>query len=407
MKFDRKLFFSNYRKEFGGATQIQVDGLNRLLWGFETYYGWWDFIPQMGNALAQIKHETANSFHPVVEGYYLAKNVPADERYYSGDYDRVRKFQQQLKYYPYFGIGDIQLTHRENYAEQDEYLRKYFPEIVEEYNRNHDVSLNLVKYPAQMLDGKISFCAMTVGMHKGTFREGQTLDRYINKRTIDHFTARNIVNGDRFYLNREGVRIGDVIAGDAKKFTKILETALTQSEEVPLSNIGATLTALEQTASPDTPSQQAATSTPAEFLPETPADSLMPSVQDEEVKAEQPIGDAVDTPPKSFINLQDWKPFVVAKLKSVWKWFGTVNVAQFPTLSGIGLVGGGKYWWVGIAAAILFLLLMFLAAILVSGVLLVILFWNRIEQFAGRMIANFSVMNPHTFNMGVKVEKKF
>lgn len=427
MKFDRKLFFGNYKKEFGGATQIQVDGLNRLLWGFETYYGWWDFLPQIANALAQIKHETAHSFHPVVEGYYLAKGVPADERYFEGAYAVVRNFQKQLIYYPYFGMGDIQLTHRENYDEQDDYIRRYFPEIVAEYNANHSVQFNLKAHPEQALDGKISFCIMTIGMHKGTFREGHHLDRYINRNVIDDFSARNIVNGDRFYKNKQGMRIGDVIAADAAKFRRILGASQIKTD-VSITEAGSAITRFiesEPAASPTlTPSLNPADLSTNISAMQIPADSNMPPVQTEvsvkqevetengttslEVKAESPVGDAADAPPKSFIKLQDWKPFVVAKLKSVWKWFGAANIAQFPALSSIGgFFGGVDYWWIGVAAAILVFLFIFFAALLVSVVLLLILFWNRIEQFLGRMFSHFSVMNPRTFNLGVEVEKKF
>lgn len=423
MRFERKSFFDSYRRQFGGATQIQVDGLNRLLWGFETYYGWWDFLPQIANALAQIKHETAHSFHPVVEGYYLGDSKASD--YFIGNTDRVRRFQKSLRYYPHFGMGHIQLTWKENYENQDRLIRKYFPEIVAEYNRGDIINFDLVKHPEQALNGKISFCIMTIGMHKGTFREGHYLDRYINRNITDDFSARNIVNGDRFYKNKEGKRIGDVIADDAAKFRKVLEAALIKKDiqitDIQIKDAGRAITQFtesEPAASPPiTLSLNPADLSPDQSAIQIPADSQLPPVQTEvsieqatengttsvEVKA----GDAPDAPPKSFIKLQDWKPFVITNLKRVWKWFGTVNVAQFPTFSSIGIFGGGDYWWIGIAAAILLFLLLFVAAFLVSAVLLLILFWNRIEQFLGRMFANFSVMNPHTFNMGVEVEKKF
>ena len=40
MKFDRSKFFEDYRQQFRALNQTQVEGLERLLWGVETYYGW-------------------------------------------------------------------------------------------------------------------------------------------------------------------------------------------------------------------------------------------------------------------------------------------------------------------------------------------------------------------------------
>lgn len=229
MQFDRQRFYEQYRRRFGKLNDDQVRGIERLLTGYERYYGWWNFLPQIANSLAQVKHETAHSFLPVVEGYYLGdENKP---NYFIGNTERVARFQRSLRYYPHFGMGDIQLTWAENYEEQDTYIRQYFPEIVAEFETRSGQKFDLVKNPKQALDPWISFAAMTIGMHKGTFREGHTLDRYINPKGVDHFTARNIVNGDRYYKNRQGERIGDVIARDALKFTAILEAALRDADE--------------------------------------------------------------------------------------------------------------------------------------------------------------------------------
>lgn len=212
MKFNPKTFFNLFRQKFGSLTQEQVSGLNRLLWGFETYYGWWDNLSQIANALAQIKHETAHSFQPVEEGYYL------------GTSERVKGFQKSLRYYPHFGRGDIQLTWFDNYRKMDALIRQYFPEIVAGYNRIYTTQFNLKDHPEQALDGKISFCVFTIGMHKGTFT-GQTLNAHTGGREVDHFNARSIVNGDKHRKTSSGIKIGDVIARDALKFEEILRAS--------------------------------------------------------------------------------------------------------------------------------------------------------------------------------------
>jgi hypothetical protein len=242
MKFNRHKFFEAYRKEFGNLDQYQVSGLERLLRGFETYHGWWDNLSQIANALAQVKHETAHSFNPVVEGYYLAKTIPPD---FQGRTAKVQAFQRRLKYYPHFGRGDIQLTWAHNYEKMDAALRRYFPEIIEDFQRRTGKLFDLVKFPEQALDGKISFCIFTVGMHRGMFT-GRSLDQFINAREIDHFNARSIVNGDKNYvLKGSGLKIGTAIAQGARKFERILSYALERKESAA--------TAAAAAAAPSTP----------------------------------------------------------------------------------------------------------------------------------------------------------
>lgn len=229
MKFDRAKFFAAYR-QYGQINQTQVEGLERLLWGVETYYGWWDDIDQIANAFAQIGHETAHSFHPCVEGYYLGDSKAPN--YYIGNTDRVRRFQAGLRYFPHIGQGDIQLTWEENYHLMDKLVRKYFPEIVADFEARTQQRFDLVNNPKQVLDGKISFCVMTVGMHKGSFRAGHTLDRYINANGVDHFNARDIVNGDKHYKQKpSGIKIGNAIAASAVRFAKILRASLVEATE--------------------------------------------------------------------------------------------------------------------------------------------------------------------------------
>jgi hypothetical protein len=228
MRFDRDKFFDGYRSTFGSLDQGQVDGLNLLLDGYETYHGWWDNIDQISNSLSQVKHESAHSYQPVVEGFYFGDpNAPG---YFQGNTERVRRFHRSLRYYPHIGRGHIQLTWLENHKEQDGLIRKYFPEVVSQFEARTGQTFDLVKHPDQALDAWISFCIMTIGMHKGTFREGHSLDRYINSKQVDHFGARNIVNGDRNYKNKQGQKIGDVIAKDAQRFKKILSAALVRED---------------------------------------------------------------------------------------------------------------------------------------------------------------------------------
>lgn len=342
MKFDRSKFFAGYRQEFKSLDQTQVEGLERLLWGVETYYGWWDNIDQIANAFCQIKHETAHSFHPCVEGYYLGDSKAPN--YYTGNTDRVRRFQASLRYFPHIGRGDIQLTWEENYRDQNGYVRKYFPEIVAEFEARTLQRFDLVAHPEQALDGKISFCIVTIGMHKGTFRPGHTLDRYINANHVDHFNARDIVNGDKHYKQKpSGTKIGDVIVRDARRFAQILRTSL----------IDATENDIVETPGISLPTEQAAElpaviqpGTQAMGLPQNAADPSTneappPSADPVEVKKEDTslfvkLGAAVTAITGFGINVGS---LIQTKLEAM-----TVQQIVYM-IAALGLIGGAIWWY--------------------------------------------------------------
>lgn len=404
MQFDRKIFFQEYRRLFGGLEQAQVDGLNRLLWGYETYYGWWNFIPQIANSLSQVKHETAHSFMPVVEGYYLGD--PNAPNYFVGNTDRVRRFQQRLRYYPHFGMGDIQLTWLENYEDQNIQVRRYFSELVADFEQRTGRKFNLVAEPTQALDPKISFAIMTIGMHLGTFREGHTLDRYINAKVIDHFTARNIVNGDRFYKNRQGQRIGDVIARDAIRFTKILEAALIDTQPLTTERpIGPTSTA-EDPAGSQSNSPYEPAYNPVE-LPEPEAVPVAGAVagEGELLAANQPIGDPPDAKPSFFVKVEDWKNWSISKLRWVWGVGVLGNVGQATAFVGAAVNDPERgHIYLGIGAA-LFILIAVVGLLLTAG-LVGLLVWNR-REISHYITESFRAKaDPNMANFALEFEKK-
>ncbi len=233
MNFDRNTFFEQYRSKFGSLNNYQVQGLSRLLRLYEKYDGWWDSIPQIANSVAQIKHETNRTFNPVVEAYYLGNpNAENPKDFYQGNNDLVRRTQKTFRYYPYFGMGDIQLTWLDNFAKHDKLLRTYFPEIVAEFETRSKEVLDLVKHPRQVLDGDISFAVMTIGMHRGTFRGNRKLDDYKTAKGFDHFNARGIVNGDKNYdVKGSPLSVGRHIEKDALEFEKILKKSLVVNAE--------------------------------------------------------------------------------------------------------------------------------------------------------------------------------
>lgn len=190
MRFNRKQFFDGLRKRIDETiSQEQVDGLEFLLGEFETDPHWVD-LRHIAYALATVFHETAGSFQPVEEGYYL------------GSKERVEKFQKTLRYFPYFGRGYVQLTWRTNY---------------EKAGRAIDV--DLVGNPELALKADIAFRVLTLGLFRGWY--GGKLTTYINETKCDYVNARRCVNG----RDKAGL-----IAGYAKSFEKILRASKLSAE---------------------------------------------------------------------------------------------------------------------------------------------------------------------------------
>lgn len=134
--------------------------------------------------LATEYHETARRMQPVKEGLTVS--------------EEWRK--KNLRYYPWYGRGEIQLTWEDNYRRVKEELAKL----------GYDV--DLTANPDLALDPKISTIIMVEGMVHGWFT-GKRLRDYINTAgdRKQYFNARRIVN----VLDK-----ADLIAGYALEFEK-------------------------------------------------------------------------------------------------------------------------------------------------------------------------------------------
>jgi predicted chitinase len=118
---------------------------------------------QIQYVIATVDHETAGTFRPVEEAYWL-NNAESYRR---------RKF----KYYPYYGRGFVQLTHKRNYQK--------FAQIM---------NIDLVGNPDLALEFNNSLFILIYGMMHGTFT-GKKLDDYFNGGGSDFIHARKIING--------------------------------------------------------------------------------------------------------------------------------------------------------------------------------------------------------------------
>lgn len=116
---------------------------------------------QVAYILATALHETNKTMEPVKEAYWLSETW--------------RK--NNLRYYPYYGRGFVQLTWKANYKKYSKIL-----------------DIDLVSDPDKVMDPDISAFIIVHGMKHGTFT-GKSLDDFITKNSIDFYNARKIING--------------------------------------------------------------------------------------------------------------------------------------------------------------------------------------------------------------------
>lgn len=184
---DRRAFFDGIRPDlFGGnLTQDQVSGIDAILdeWGARklTDLRWLAYM------LATTYHETNKTMQPVREAYWLSE-----------DWRR-----RNLRYYPWYGRGYVQLTWEENYRKMGRLL-----------------GVDLVGNLDLAMDPHIAAAIMFEGMMKadstvGDFT-GKCLEMYFNDFLDDPVGARRIINGtDK----------ADLIAGYHRGFLTDLQNA--------------------------------------------------------------------------------------------------------------------------------------------------------------------------------------
>jgi len=101
MLTDPARFYASVRSRLGKLTQSKVDGFEAILPAL-------DGLPlaHAAYALATAWHETASTMQPVIEAYWKT--------------EAWRK--KNLRYYPWYGRGYVQLTWEDNYRKADEAL---------------------------------------------------------------------------------------------------------------------------------------------------------------------------------------------------------------------------------------------------------------------------------------------
>ena len=116
---------------------------------------------QMAYVIATTEWETAKTFKPVREAFWLSESW--------------RK--KNLRYYPYYGRGFVQLTWKNNYQKYSDLL-----------------GADMVKNPDLAMDSNVALFVLVHGFKTGTFTTRKITD-YININKTDFLNARRCING--------------------------------------------------------------------------------------------------------------------------------------------------------------------------------------------------------------------
>lgn len=121
---------------------------------------------QIAYVLATTEWETAQTFKPVREAYWLSEGW--------------RK--QNLRYFPYYGRGYVQLTWKNNYSKYSQIL-----------------GVDLANNPDKAMVNNIALFILVHGFKTGAFT-GRKITDYINSGATDFVKARRCINGtDKAY----------------------------------------------------------------------------------------------------------------------------------------------------------------------------------------------------------------
>jgi putative chitinase len=191
---DRKAFFASVRRDFGALVQDQVDGFNLILDEFERRGSEFSIF-DLADMLATAWWETGKTMQPVREAFYVSKDFKTAEAW--------RK--RNLRYYPYYGRGFVQLTWLRNYQ-----------------LAGRKLGIDLAADPDRVMEPRLAVAIMFDGMKEGWFT-GKALDDYIDdidegdaEDLREYINARRIING-----TDKAATIGQI----ALKFERALKAA--------------------------------------------------------------------------------------------------------------------------------------------------------------------------------------
>lgn len=196
---NREKFFANYRNEFGGLKQDQVNDLNDLLNFLEQDPHVTD-LRHGGYMLATTHHETAFTYRPIHEygsrSYFINR--------YGGHTALGKRLGNDtpVEGADYAGVGDVQLTGEDNFERMEKAIREEYPDVVARFEARTGKLFDLTVGdqpndkldPQNAGDPEIAYFIMSLGMRKGMFT-GKKLTDYFNATLTDWVNARKIING--------------------------------------------------------------------------------------------------------------------------------------------------------------------------------------------------------------------
>jgi len=194
-KINREKFFKQY--PFRPLKQSQVDNLNFILSKLDASESI-NRLTEYAYVLATLKLETADTFAPVEEAYWIrpeSRRIAVLKKMYAGRKSIIHPSGRL-----YTGRGYVQLTHIDNYIKMNKYVQKKFPKY------------DLVGNPWLACEPEAAWIILETGMSKGLFT-GRKLSDYFTNCKQDFYNARKIING----LDRAGL-----VQAYAEKYWKIL-----------------------------------------------------------------------------------------------------------------------------------------------------------------------------------------
>jgi len=162
MTFDKGAFYSTVRQRLNGLSPSQVEGIEHLLAACTGAP-----LAHAAYMLATAWHETNKTMLPVREAYWLSEEWR----------------RKNLRYYPWYGRGYVQLTWQRNYARADQKL---------------GLGGELLRTPDSAMKPDIAAKIMRLGMDEGWFT-GVSSKKVLPSKGVatrqQYMDARTIING--------------------------------------------------------------------------------------------------------------------------------------------------------------------------------------------------------------------
>lgn len=236
----KKLFYDNYKKEFGRVSQTVVDCCDAIIDEFNKHQEEERDIEKKAYMLATVRHEVGEAMIPIIENMnYTAKRITEvwPSRFKSIAAAQPYAHNPQKLANNVYGnrLGNGPAASGDGYRYRGRGIGAQFTGKDQYIKWGRLLGIDLVNHPDLATDLKYGAWVLYKGSVEGLFT-GVGLDKYINSNKVDYKNARRVVNAD---VGRNGAKIAE----DAKKFERILRASNITSvtpykKEEPMTSIG-------------------------------------------------------------------------------------------------------------------------------------------------------------------------